>query len=96
MDQDDIRIRVNKLKEAQENKQKDAKTMELLLLWDFVKYIAENVIEEHKKIAEYMVSSDIKSVDQRDFVNDQIWNKPFASFAEFESALKSNDAHIKI
>ncbi len=36
MDLDDIRMRVNKLKEAQENEQKDVKTMELFLLWDFV------------------------------------------------------------
>ena len=93
MDLDDIRMRVNKLKEAQENDQKDVKTMELLLLWDFVKDIAKNGIEEHKKIAEYMVSSGIKSVVQRDMIEDHIWDKPFSSFAEFESALKSDDIH---
>ena len=89
MELDNIRVRVNNLKDAQKNDRKDVNTMELLLLWDFVKDIAENGIEEHKKIAEYIVSSGIKSVGQRELINNHIWHKPFASFAEFENALKS-------
>ena len=93
MELDEIRLRVNMLKESKEKDQKDVKDIELLLLWDFVKSIAESGIKGQKRIAEYLLSSGIKSVGQRELINNQIWNKPFASFAEFENALKSEDIH---
>ena len=93
MELDNIRVRVNKLKESQERDQKDVKDMELLLLWEFVKDIAENGIKEHKKIAEYLLSSGIKSVHQSDLIDDNLWKRPFTSFAEFKGALKIDNAH---
>ena len=93
MELDNSRVRVNKLKESQERDQKDVKEMELLLLWDFVKDIAENGIEKQKKIAEFLLSSGIKSVHQIDLVDNSLWKRPFTSFAEFENALKSEDIH---
>ena len=90
---DDIRLRVNKLKEGKEKDHKDVKDIELRLLWDFVKGIAENGIKGQKKIAEFLLSSGIKSVHQIDLVDNNLWKRPFTSFAEFKGALKVDDAH---
>jgi len=93
MELDEIRFRVNMLKEGKEKDHRDIKDIELLLLWDFVKSIAENGIKGQKKIAEFLLSSGIKSVHQIDLVDDHFWKRPFTSFAEFKGALKIDDAH---
>jgi hypothetical protein len=93
MELDEIRLRVNMLKESKEKDQEGVKDIELLLLWDFVKSIAESGIKGQKRIAEYLLSSGIKSVHQIDLIDDHLWKRPFTSFAEFKGALQIDDAH---
>ena len=89
MELDELKIRVDSIKQAQKKGHGDLMTKELLLLWDFVQSIAENGIDGSKKLAHYLVSSGIKSVSPKDPIEVHDWKKPFASFAEFEDAVGS-------
>ena len=92
MQLDDIRSRVDELKRAQENGARNVAVMELLLLWDFVRNIADLQIEKQSDIAKYILSSGIKSVDRRDLMGDPYWRKPFGSIDEFRDALANGSA----
>jgi hypothetical protein len=87
MQLDDIRLMVNELKEAQERGARNAAAMELLLLWAFVGSIAQKSCREHSEMAEYMMSSGIRTVDRKDLVGDLFWRKPYESVAEFKDAV---------
>ena len=89
MQLDDIRLMVNELKEAQERGSRNAAAMELLLLWEFVGSIAQKACRELSEMAEYMMSSEIKSVDRKDLAGDLFWRKPYESVAEFKDAVRN-------
>jgi hypothetical protein len=83
----DIRLTVNELKEAQERGSRNAAAMELFLLWAFVGSIAQKACRELSEMAEYMMSSGIKSVDRKDLAGDLFWRRPYESVAEFKDAV---------
>ena len=87
MQLDDIRLKVNELKEAQERGSRNAAAMELLLLWDFVESIAQKACQGQSEMAKYMMLSGIKSVDCKDLAGDLFWRRPFESVAEFKDAI---------
>ena len=87
MEYHELKNRVHSLKQAQKRGHGDLMSKELLLLWDFVQSIADNDIEEHKKLADYLITSGIKSVGPNALIDDRFCKKPFASFAEFENAV---------
>jgi hypothetical protein len=87
MQLDDIRLMVNELKEAQERGSRNAAAMELRLLWAFVGSTAQKACRELSEMAEYMMSSGIKSVDRKDLAGDLFWRKPYESVAEFKDAV---------
>ena len=89
MELDELKNRVDSLKRAKEKGHGDLMTRELLLLWDFVQTISDKSIDGHKNLAEYLLSSGIKSVSTKDLIENHDWKKPFASFAEFEDAVNS-------
>lgn len=95
MELDELKNRVDNLKEAQEKGHGGLNSKELLLLWEFVQSISDNGSDEHKKLADYLMSSGIKSVGQGAQIEDHKWKKPFTSFAEFESAV-SNEVPFKM
>ena len=87
MQLDDIRLKVNELKEAQERGSRNAASMELLLLWGFVESIAQKACQGQSEMAEYMMSSGIKSVDRKDLAGDLFWRRPYESVAEFKDSI---------
>jgi hypothetical protein len=89
MELDELKNRVDSLKQAQEKSRSSAKALELELLWDYVRIVAESGSGLHKKIAELIMSSGIKSAGQGDSITNHNRKKPFTSFAEFESAVSS-------
>ena len=90
MELDELKNKVDSLKRTKENGHGNLRTKkELLLLWDFVQSIADNGIEEHKKLADYLITSGIKSVGPNALIDDRFCRKLFSSFAEFENAVNS-------
>ena len=88
MQLDDIRLKVNELKEAQERGSRNAAAMELLLLWGFVESIAQKACQGQSEMAGYMMSSGIKSVDRKDLAaGDLFWRRPYESVAEFKDSI---------
>ena len=87
MELDDIRLRVSEVKAIQERGSRNAAAMELLLLWGFVESIAQKACQGQSEMAEYMMSSGIKSVDRKDLAGDLFWRRPYESVAEFKDSV---------
>jgi hypothetical protein len=90
----EIKARVETVREAQKIKSTDAKAAEITLLWDFVSDIAKNSGAYERDKAKYLICSGIKSVNNGNINVIDIKNAMQEAFCRLEESSQNGTLEI--
>ncbi|MGA9264332.1 MAG: hypothetical protein WBV95_20385 [Desulfobacterales bacterium] len=95
MELQEIKARVETVREAQKIKSTDAKAAEITLLWDFVSDIAKNSGAYERDKAKYLICSGIKSVNNGNINVTDIKNAMQEAFCRLEESSQNGTLEIE-
>lgn len=95
MELQEIKARVETVRNAQKIKSTDAKASEIALLWDFVTDIAENCGSYERNKAKYLLCSGIKSVNNGNINVTDIKNAMQEAFCKLEESSQNGTLEIE-
>ena len=95
MELQEIKVRVETVREAQKMKSADAKVVEIALLWDFVSDIAESSGSYERNKAKYLLCSGIKSVNNGNINVTDIKNAMQEAFCKLEESSQNGTLEIE-
>jgi len=91
----EIKARVETVRNAQKIKSTDAKASEIALLWDFVTDIAENCGSYERNKAKYLLCSGIKSVNNGNINVTDIKNAMQEAFCKLEESSQNGTLEME-
>jgi hypothetical protein len=91
----EIKIRVETVREAQRMKSADAKAAEIALLWDFVSDIAESSGSYERDKAKFLLFSGIKSVKNNSIDIATVKNAMEEAFCKLEESKQNGTLEIE-
>ena len=95
MELQEIKARVETVRNAQKIKSTDAKASEIALLWDFVSDIAENCGSYERNKAKYLLCSGIKSVNNGCINANDIKNAFQEAFCKLEESSQNGTLEVE-
>ena len=95
MELQEIKIRVETVRNAQKIKSTDAKAAEIALLWDFVSDIAANCGSYERDKAKYLLCSGIKSVNNGNIDITAVKNAMQEAFCKLEESSQNGTLEIE-